>query len=68
MIKKSRTLIFIKRISDAISVPKCRRDRQREEQQKELNITFGEQDALDILSYASTACTCARYLFLDIHL
>ena len=52
MIRKSRTPIFIKRISDAISAPKRRRDRQREEQQKELNITFGEQDALDILSYA----------------
>ena len=52
MIRKSRTPIFIKRISDAISAPKRRRDRQREEQQRELNITFGEQDALDILSYA----------------
>lgn len=52
MTKKSRTPTFIKRISDAISAPKRRRDRQREEQQKELNITFGEQDALDILSYA----------------
>ena len=52
MTKKSRTPIFIKRISDSISAPKRRRDRQREEQQKELNITFGEQDALDILSYS----------------
>lgn len=52
MIRKSRTPIFIKRISDAISAPKRRRDRQREEQQRELSITFGEQDALDILSYA----------------
>lgn len=52
MIRKSRTPIFIKRISDAISAPKRRCDRQREEQQRELNITFGEQDALDILSYA----------------
>lgn len=52
MTKKSRIPTFIKRISDAISAPKCRRDRQREERQKELNITFGEQDALDILSYA----------------
>lgn len=52
MIRKSRTPIFIKRISDAISAPKRRYDRQREEQQRELNITFGEQDALDILSYA----------------
>lgn len=52
MIKKSRTLTFIKRISDAISAPKRRRDRQCEEQQKELNITFGDQDTLDILSYA----------------
>ncbi len=52
MIRKSRTPIFIKRISDAISALKRRCDRQREEQQRELNITFGEQDALDILSYA----------------
>lgn len=52
MTRKSRTPIFIKRISDSISAPKRRRDRQREEQQKELNITFGKQDALDILSYA----------------
>lgn len=52
MTKKLRVPIFIKGISDAISAPKRRRDRQREEQQKELNITFGEQDALDILSYA----------------
>lgn len=52
MIKKSRIPTFIKRISDIISAPKRRRDRQREEQQKELDITFGEQDALDILSYA----------------
>ncbi len=52
MTKKSRIPTFIKRISDAISAPKRRRDRQREERQKELNITFGEQDALDILSYA----------------
>lgn len=52
MIRKSRTPIFIKRISNAISAPKRRRDRQREERQKELNITFGEQDTLDILSYA----------------
>ncbi|MDO4684649.1 MAG: ATP-binding protein [Candidatus Saccharibacteria bacterium] len=52
MIKKSHTPIFIKRISNAISAPKRRRDRQHEERQKELNITFGEQDALDILSYA----------------
>lgn len=52
MIKKLRVPTFIKRISDAISAPKRRRDRQREEQQEELNITFGEQDALDILSYA----------------
>ena len=52
MIKKPRTPVFIKRISDSISAPKRRRDRQREEQQKELNITFGKQDALDILSYA----------------
>lgn len=52
MTRKSRTPTFIKRISDAISAPKRRRDHQREGQQKELNITFGEQDALDILSYA----------------
>jgi len=52
MIRKSRTPVFIKRISDSISALKRRRDRQREEQQKELNITFGKQDALDILSYA----------------
>ena len=52
MIKKLRVPTFIKRISDSISSPKRRRDRQREEQQKELNITFGEQDALDIFSYA----------------
>ncbi len=52
MTRKSRTPIFIKRISDAISAPKRHRDRQREDQQKELSITFGEQDALDILSYA----------------
>ena len=52
MIKKLRVPTVIKRISDAISAPKRRRDRQREEQQEELNITFGEQDALDILSYA----------------
>ena len=52
MTKKSRTPIFIKRISDTISAPKRHRDRQREEQQKELDITFGKQDALDILSYA----------------
>ena len=52
MIKKSRIPTFIKRISDTISAPKRRCDRQREEQQKELSITFGEQDALDILSYA----------------
>ena len=52
MTRKSRTPIFIKRISDSISAPKRRRDRQREEQQKELNITFGQQDALDILSYS----------------
>lgn len=52
MIKKSRIPTFIKRISDTISAPKRHRDRQREDQQKELSITFGEQDALDILSYA----------------
>ena len=52
MTKKSRASTILKRIGDAISAPKRRRDRQREEQQKELNITFGEQDALDILSYA----------------
>lgn len=52
MTKKSRIPTFIKRISDSISAPKHRCDRQREEQQKELNITFGEQDALDILSYS----------------
>lgn len=52
MIKKSRIPTFIKRISHTISAPKRRRERQREEQQKELDITFGEQDALDILSYA----------------
>lgn len=52
MIKKTRIPTFIKRISDTISAPKRHRDRQREDQQKELSITFGEQDALDILSYA----------------
>lgn len=52
MTKKSRVSTILKRISDVVSAPKRRRDRQREEQQKELNITFGEQDALDILSYA----------------
>lgn len=52
MTKKSRASTILKRIGDAVSAPKRRRDRQREEQQKELYITFGEQDALDILSYA----------------
>lgn len=52
MTKKSRVSTILKRISDVVSAPKRRRNRQREEQQKELNITFGEQDALDILSYA----------------
>ena len=52
MTKKSRVSTILKRISNTISASKRRRDRQREEQQKELNITFGEQDALDILSYA----------------
>lgn len=52
MTRKSRTPTFIKRISDVISAPNRRRDYQHEGQQKELNITFGEQDTLDILSYA----------------
>ena len=52
MTKKSRVSTILKRISNTISASKRCRDRQREEQQKELNITFGEQDALDILSYA----------------
>ena len=29
-----------------------KRKQQKQEKQKELNITFGEQDAIDVLSYA----------------
>ena len=43
---------IIKRTLDMIQAPIKRRQAIRIEKQKELDILFGEQDALDILSYA----------------
>ena len=43
---------IIKRTLDMIQAPIKRRQAKRIEKQKELDILFGEQDALDILSYA----------------
>ena len=40
------------KILDPITAPVKKRKAARLERQKELNITFGEQDAVDILSYA----------------
>lgn len=40
------------KILDPVTAPAKKRKAARLERQKELNITFGEQDAVDILSYA----------------
>ena len=40
------------KVIDPIAAPARKRKAARLERQKELNITFGEQDAVDILSYA----------------
>lgn len=40
------------KVIDPITAPARKRKQARIERQKELNITFGEQDAVDVLSYA----------------
>ena len=39
-------------VRDKLTEPARKRKEARIEKQKELNITFGEQDAIDVLSYA----------------
>ena len=48
----SKLALVREKVIDPITAPARKRKQARIERQKELNITFGEQDAVDVLSYA----------------
>lgn len=48
----SKLALVREKVIDPITAPARKRKQARIERQKELSITFGEQDAVDILSYA----------------
>lgn len=48
----SKLDIVREKVIDPITAPARKRQQARIERQKELNITFGEQDTVDVLSYA----------------